>query len=426
MKYSGIALLLCLSLQGFCQSTYQSLTMDFLYANHIYYSFENGETANASGKTWNLGFSVPGRAGGGVFFNEYAERDLRGAVMQAAPTNNFNDVFTIADLVGQDSLRNEETNWLSGAFNLQNDPTNSADYGWGTYEQGRGVIGNKVYAVALPDSSYKKLMLDSLTEAGVYYFRYANLDGSNLVSKSFNINDYPDQTLVHYSIVNDAFVQVEPSDWDLLFTRYIAYTNFNGGADFVNYNVTGVLTNHGVEVAELDGVGATSTIEPEDYIGALILDNDAIGHDWKEFFLDDFVWILDFDRAYVLRLPDGRLGILRFIDFEGAFSGVIVIEQAGFEPVASSNVENVQIENLAVFPNPSHGALNLVYYMKQNQENLNLKINNLLGQCVYNGQLSAKQGLNAQRLDLDLPAGQYSVSIQATNDRLSKRLVVVN
>ena len=126
----------------------------------------------------------------------------------------------------------------------------------------------------------------------------------------------------------------------------------------------------------------------------------------------------------MVRLEDGSLWVLRFIDFEGAFTGVIVLEQTGgFPPTAVQSPDSV-FEALTIFPNPSDGQFNLLLDLKENLDFFTLKINNLLGKCVYKEQITPHQGLNVHSLELDLPNGQYVLSIQTPRENIAKPLIL--
>ena len=128
------------------------------------------------------------------------------------------------------------------------------DLGWGNYSFiTHYVTADSLFVVKLPSGSYKKLWIDRLA-SGVYYFTYADLDGSNEVSETVTKSDFTNKNFAYYSIDSQTELDREPANdsWDLLFTKYTTMLNY-GGAQ-MPYGVTGVLSNAGVEVNKVSGI----------------------------------------------------------------------------------------------------------------------------------------------------------------------------
>jgi hypothetical protein len=70
--------------------------------------------------------------------------------------------------------------------------------------------------------------------------------------------------------------------FDLFYGRYVASVYDPGLELDVPYNVTGILSGPGVQVAEADGVDP-ETVDYTDYQDSLRSELDIIGHDWKFF-----------------------------------------------------------------------------------------------------------------------------------------------
>lgn len=104
-------------------------------------------------------------------------------------------------------LVNSVESWSSGAFNSGRIVENPLDYGWGIYNpQVNQVIGNKVFVLKMRNGSYKKMMIDSLV-IGTYYFRHAELDGSNEQSARVNTADFVDAGFAFFSFSSNATIQ---------------------------------------------------------------------------------------------------------------------------------------------------------------------------------------------------------------------------
>jgi hypothetical protein len=63
-----------------------------------------------------------------------------------------------------------------------------------------------------------------------------------------------------------------------------------------------------------------------------------------------------------------------------------------------------------IVPNPSNGSFNVVYHSAISQQ-VQLRVENLVGQQFYAGTKAASSGENTWRVDIDLPAGNYYVTL---------------
>ena len=128
--------------------------------------------------------------------------------------------FATVDSTAMTRIYNEDISWSEGAFNhvkIEEDP---ADYGWGTYDfTSHQVNGSRIYIIKLRNGDFKKIEIQSLI-SGIYTFRYANLDGSNEETHTIDKADYDGKTLAYFSIENGTAQDLEPVQWDLVFTRY--------------------------------------------------------------------------------------------------------------------------------------------------------------------------------------------------------------
>src|SRR5437868_14915311 len=110
---------------------------------------------------------------------------------------------------------------------------------------------------------------------GAYYFRHADLDGSNETLDTLIKSNFPNKYFGYFSISNHTTIDREPvyNAWDLVFTQYLTLTPFI-------YKVAGVLGNDSVNVAkaypvDINAVNANSF----PYRYAI----NAIGYDWKTY-----------------------------------------------------------------------------------------------------------------------------------------------
>ncbi len=172
----------------------------------------------------------------------------------------------------------------------------------------RGVdeIGNEL--------GFRQLVIDSLVK-GTYYFRIADLKGTN--AKSYSVFKNSNVQHVLFSISNPSTVVAEPenSKWDLLFTQYttLLYTDVG---DPYPYLVTGVLLNKEFVEVAVDSITPFENIDFEKTQSmAFTKRADRIGYDWKQYDFDEGSYTVNSDMVYIIRDTKGYLYKLRFIGF---------------------------------------------------------------------------------------------------------------
>lgn len=175
-------------------------------------------------------------------------------------------------------------------------------------------INRGVDTVGFP-LGYAQVIFDSLKH-GTYYFRFAPLEGGNVVSavipKDASVN------FLYFSFNNGGMIRpLQPprEHWDLLFTQYTTLL-FTDLGEAYPYLVTGVLTSrNGVEVAR-DSTHAFSEItfdlaQHMAYSSSL----DAIGYDWKEYNFEAAVYTVKVNLTYLIKNRNGYYYKLRFVGF---------------------------------------------------------------------------------------------------------------
>ena len=87
-------------------------------------------------------------------------------------------------------------------------------------------------------------------------------------------------------------------------------------------------------------------------------------------------------------------------------------------------VQNLQIERLKIFPNPTVGLFNLTFDLPNNG-NTTIQIFNNLGKLVFQNELGQFSGSYQEQIDLGLqPAGVYYVMIQQEDYTITKKVIV--
>jgi len=175
------------------------VTMNSGYTNQIFYSMENGETANINNEDWDIAFSTD------AFSSTIRINDGKGVELYTYPLGDTSDWNLINSSIISSlnaPLFNSETDWSIGAFDL-NTIGGGLDYGWGVYSMvSHDIVGDSLFILKTISGEWKKIWMEK-KDAGEYFFRYANLDGSNLVSTSVAASNYGSKNFVYYSLDNE-------------------------------------------------------------------------------------------------------------------------------------------------------------------------------------------------------------------------------
>jgi hypothetical protein len=166
---------------------------------------------------------------------------------------------------------------------------------------------------------FRKIVFDSLV-GKTYYFRYANLNSTNLTAAS--VTKAEGVNFVYYSFVNEpGQVQPEPpfDSYDLLFTQYTTLLYTNEG-DPYPYLVTGVLLNRFETYVAFDSIHHFDSISMDMAQNmAFTKQNDRIGYNWKDVVGDvesgQVSYIVNPEWNFVIKAQDGFYYKMRFIGF---------------------------------------------------------------------------------------------------------------
>ncbi len=384
------------------------------YSMQTYYNIETGDSHTNELVAWDLSFSThPMDAG--IHYNEGVA--LGGEALRVYLTNSTD--YADVDTNGMQKIVSDEKRWSSGAFNDIANPADPFDMGWGTYDVvTHSTNGSKVFVVETRSQDYLKLMIESLVD-GVYTIKYANLDGSNEQTKTIAKSDYQGKTRVFLSLSSNEILDLEPDSWDLLFTRYFSWVEDPGGGPDLDYGVTGVLCNNDMLVAEARGVD----VESADYNDfTFSSDIDAIGHDWKMYIAPS--WVVHEDIVFWVKTQADILYKLRFYDFEGSPTGISTFETTNLGSFTSSDDIHTADTSFEVYPNPASNQINIAIEYKSELKESQALIYNPLGQLIAEYPLNLTNGLNVQSIDLDFPAGLYTLVLQSESDRIAKPFIL--
>ena len=161
---------------------------------------------------------------------------------------------------------------------------------------------------------FNQLVIDSLIN-DTYYFRIAEMNGSN--PKSYSVVKKNGFNYVLFSISNPSLVISEPENttWDLLFSQYTTLL-FTDVGDPYPYLVTGVLINSAFVEVAVDSITPFANINFETVQEMHFSKRtDRIGYDWKVYNFDTGGYATNSDKSYIIRDTKGYLYKLRFISF---------------------------------------------------------------------------------------------------------------
>jgi len=170
-------------------------------------------------------------------------------------------------------------------------------------------------ALGLPIGRHKVEVI-SVNESG-YTIRHASLFSSDIEEVYIPKDDTRNQ--VHLSFSEGVKLLEPPKEqWDLLFTHYTLFFEFQFGQSNIYYLVSGVLSNpYGVWAADLSEYDFEA-IEQSDIDNAGLSPlHDVIGYDWKEFSLDESSYSI-LPHAFGVQSVEGNLYKLQFSNFLNA------------------------------------------------------------------------------------------------------------
>ena len=391
----------------------QSISLQPSYTNQSFYSMENGEVANVDNADWDLAFST-GAMSSSIRINGGMGTEL--CLYPLGDTTDWN-TFNSSNISSWTPIYNSDTNWLIGAFDKNS--TSMFDMGWGMYSMvTHFVTGDSIYAIKTVGGNWKKLWIKQLAN-GEYDFQYANLDGSNQVNTTITQSFFSDRNFAYYSLDQNTSLNREPAseDWDITFTKYI--TPVQG----MTYSVAGVLSNSGVQVAQVDNLPDPNTYT--DYTQhTMMTEIDIIGHDWKDFDMSIFSYVLDPNRCYFVKDLNDRVWRIVFTSFEGSSTGIVEFNTQEMTGGSTSIINaNSDVSTFEIFPNPIvNNDITIIY--DNLSDYVKLEIYDITGKSVFSD-IFYGAGFKAKRVNTsNLKQGVYLVRINSEGTVLQKKLVV--
>lgn len=385
------------------------------YTNQAFYSLENGEVSNVTNTDWELGFQITGFQAT-IMVNGKNNVRLFRSGFSVNDWASITAMDTVGALNPTNELLNQDTSWWSGAFNTTCDTANMFDLGWGNYDFAtHAVTGDSIFFLKMPAGDVKKIWIQSL-QNNIYYFAYANVDGTGEVNATLPKSSFTGKNFGYYSITNGVTVDREPNKyiWDLTFAQYMSAQPFP-------YKVSGVLANDSVSVARVYPVDvATALPWGQNYSYHI----NTIGYNWKAYDFNTNAWLIEDSTVFFVYDRPGSLWKLVFTNFGGSVNGNYEfykekITQTGL----TENNGNPVLLNIA--PNPANSVAQLTLYIANYSSNNFVAIYDLSGREVLMQSLPATEGLFNMPIALDgLRNGTYIVKVVAGNTSAVQKLMI--
>ncbi|MEZ4777547.1 MAG: T9SS type A sorting domain-containing protein [Bacteroidia bacterium] len=385
------------------------------YTQESFYSLANGVVKSSPGDNWDLAFQISG------FAAAIRVNTAKGLKLKKVP-NADATVWATLDTAGYASWPfqyDSDQSWEAGAFNLGVEPGNDFDLGWGVYNPiNHHVIGDSLYLLAFADGSVKKIKIDNLI-SGIYTFTHANLDGSAETTSTLKKSDFTDRLFGYYSFAGDSTLDREPAatDWDLRFAKYLGLL-----APGVYYPVSGVLSNNGVEIAELHQVDL-NTVSIADTAGLTFSAAiSTIGYDWKSYNMTANVWVIEDSLTYFVKALDGEIYELTFTGFGGAQTGDFTFTKTNL--TTALDPQEGLFYSVGLFPNPASDQFTLVFEPKNNTR-IGISLTDLSGKNIYQTPSQNYYGLQQITFNTQgLPAGIYLVRMESSAGSVVRKVVI--
>jgi len=378
-------------------------------AVQTFYSLQNGVQTSVPLAEWDLAFEITG------FTGSILVNTTKGMQVYKAPyaLEQWSMLDTTGLAASWTATHNSDLTWSSGALN-QGLTANEFDLGWGVYNMiTHTVVGDSLFVLKLANGAWKKLRIDGLATS-TYSFTWANIDGTNEQTGELNKALFTGRNFGYFSLENNTILDREPAttNWDLLFTKYIAFVP-------TAYGVAGVLHNKNTQVLQVDGVDPSSA---EWWGGAFSADINTIGYDWKTFNMTTFEYEYAQDRTYFVQDRVGNIWKLIFTAYGGGATGDMTFTQ---ELVSATSIEeNAAQGTVLVYPNPVRdGQAQLVIDLPASSAVLS--VIDLSGKLVMQEQLTGLNGLSLRTVGVSgLDQGLYIARVEANGASITARLVI--
>lgn len=385
------------------------------YTNQAWYSLNNGTLSTNTSADWDMGFQINGFSAP-ILFNT-----ANGAELYIYP-NGDTSAWATLDTTGMSSWTatyNDDKSWDIGAFNgtLSSDPF---DLGWGKYNQvTHYVTGDSLYIAKMANGQIKKIWIDRLA-GGKYYFKVADLNGSNMVNKVLTKANFTGKNFGYYSIVNDSIIDIEPmsNSWDLVFTKYTTFIP-------TPYGVTGIAQNIGVEAVKVHPVNDVSTYQ--NYSNHTFnADFATIGYDWKTFDFATFSYLIDDSTVYFVKTQDSAVWKVVMTGFGGSGNGNFYFSK---QKLTTTSIQENRVNNgqFYIYPNPvkAEGTISIVADLPKGISNALLSVISMNGQIISEKRIQINTSFDQHQVSIPrLQTGVYFIRLTHSKGAVTEKLII--
>lgn len=408
----SIIILFILLNNTFAQPISETVSMQAQYSHQVFYSLENGIIKSEINNNWDMAFAVSGNgaAGSAILLNE-ANSTLWNYPGDTSAWNSFDTT----NHHSWERLLNTDTSWTNGAFNIHRGANGTFDMGWGILNPQNNfwTFGDSLYLIKLADNTYRKLWIVSL-KSSTWEFKYANVDGTNQQTITFNKTTYPNRNFIYFSILNNQLIDREPNNtsWELTFTKHIDYVNPPG----THVSVSSIFSNKNVWSAKAhlpDFNTANTATSPQT---AYTLNTNNIGREWKKYSSANGWEVYDSIAYFVHNYDSTKLFRIVFTGFGGLANGDTYFD---IEEITPTNItENNLSTSFVVYPNPTKENITII---TNENENTSLTLIDINGKIVKSTFLSIN---NNQLYIGNLPKGIYFVQLITKQQTFTKKLII--
>lgn len=404
--------------------TSQSIPTGAGNADEVYFSFETGVVKTVPANDWHIAFEA--RTGEG-FSAGIRINGAFGIELYEVPNLAIEDwanAISTDDIESWTKWHNSNKTWSLGAFNT--DATvGDVNFGWGEYNTvSHNIVGTRVFVLQYSNDQqspmYKKVLIDGLAK-GVYTMKIADLDGSNEEEVKIDRDQIQGGNFAYYNVASNSIMyDREPATftWDLHFGKYIGM--ISTGGQTIPYGVSGVRSNIGVKVAQLDDIDVDNVAKPAD--DAFSEEIDIIGYDWKTYDFPNSKYVYAENRAYFVVANDGEIYKVVFDFYGGSSTGEM---RFSYSDVATSVEEDAfgRTISTAVQPNViSQG--DIAYFVSDIQEPATVTVRDMRGREV------ASQNIQSGFYQTALPvqniaSGMYLVTLFTESGSVITHNIVV-
>lgn len=392
------------------------------YSNLAWYDLNDDATTTQPLTSWDIAILVPGQ-NASLIINSGA-----GCKLWEVVGKTVDDFGSPLDTAGMTSKPeqfkewfNSDITWSIGAFNCGlNGFEQDGDFGWGAYNMSTHAIsGTKLFIMKSASGKFYQIRIEDLL-SGVFYFSYANLDGSESETEDISKKSYTGKTFGYYSLESKDRVDLDAASWSLLFGKYIAQVD-NGQGGTSPYMVNGIRQNYGWAAVKVAGQDPAKVQTPsgDEFSGKIT----TIGHEWKKL-NSSMAWEIPTDQCYFVLSEDGLGWKIVFKDFAGSSTGEVTFEKT---PVFVNSVKD-QEGNLfglfSIYPNiiETEGTFDLAFTNKNNTTT-KIAIFDLNGNAVYTHNIDQNENTGL-KVSPRLTTGIYFVTLSIDGNTSVQKLIV--